>query len=65
MNNNDQNNSKNKLTFTQILKDFYSWIRGHENLYQCLIKTKHFMVNNMVLLAYIVFIYYIYKKYNI
>ena len=68
MNNNDETNSKNKsnkLTLIQISKDFYTWIRGHENLYQCLVKIKNFMVNNKVVLIYIVFIYYIYQKYSV
>jgi hypothetical protein len=44
------NNNNNSLipTFTQLRNDFCSWIRGHENLYQCLLKIKHFIVNNPV-----------------
>lgn len=68
MNNNDQTNSKNKsnkLTLIQISKDFYSWIRGHENLYQCIIKIKHFISNNIILIIYILFMYYIHQKYSV
>ena len=45
MNNNNKNNNNNNNslipTFTLIRNDFCSWIRGHEKLYQCLLKIKH------------------------
>ena len=54
------NTNNNSLipTVTQFWKDFCSWIRGHENLYQCLLKIKHFIVNNAILLSCLLFLYY-------
>lgn len=54
------NKTNNSLTPIQIGKDFCSLVRGHENLYQCLLKLKQFILNHPVLIAYyILIIYYI------
>ena len=60
MNNRDNHDNNNSLipTLAQFWKEFCSWIRGHENLYQCLLKIKHFILDNAVLLCYLLFIYY-------
>ena len=59
MNNNNNNNNNSLIpTFAQFRNDFCSWIRGHENLYQCLLKIKHFIVNNPVLLFCLLFLYH-------
>jgi hypothetical protein len=55
---NNRNNNSLITTLSQFGKDFYSWIRGHENLYQCLLKIKHFIVNNPVLLFCLLLLYY-------
>jgi hypothetical protein len=54
---NTNNNNSLIPTATQFWKDFCSWIRGHENLYQCLVKIKNFIVNNPVLFC-LLFLYY-------
>jgi hypothetical protein len=46
------------ITPIQLWEDYKSWIRGHTNLYNCLIKMKHFIVNNLL---FIIYIYAIYK----
>ena len=52
MNNNNNRYSNNSLipTPNQIWKDFCTWIRRNENLYQCLLKIKHFILDNALLL---------------
>jgi len=58
MNNLEQTNN---LTLIQLSKDFHSWIKGHTNLYNCLLKIKHFIVNNKILLLLIIIGYAILK----
>lgn len=54
------NKTDNSLTPIQIWRDFCSLVRGHENLYQCLVKIKDFILEHPVLiLYYICIIYYI------
>lgn len=50
------------LTPNQIWKDFCSLVRGHENLYQCLMKIKDFILNHPVLIVYYIFIMYYIKN---
>ena len=55
---NNKNNNSLIPAVTQFGKDFCSWIRGHENLYQCLLKIKNFIVNNPVLLFCLLLLYH-------
>jgi hypothetical protein len=58
MNNNNDTSSNNSL-MTQFWKDFCSWIQGHENLYQCLLKIKHFILDNRTIIeCCLLFLYY-------
>jgi len=57
----DQNKSLYIKIF-QIPKDFCKWIRGHDNLYQCLIKIKNLILNDKILILYFILLYYLYKK---
>ena len=57
----DQNKSLYSKIF-QIWKDFCKWIKGHDNLYQCLIKIKNFILNDKILILYFIVLYYLYKK---
>jgi hypothetical protein len=60
MNNRENHHNNNSLipTLPQFWKDFCSWIRGHEKLYQCLLKIKHFILDNAILLFCLLFLYY-------
>jgi hypothetical protein len=61
MNNHNNNRNNNSLitTVTQFRNDFCSWVRGHENLYKCLLQFKHFMLDNRTItLCCILFLYH-------
>ena len=58
---NHQNNSQNSKIY-QFWIDFCKWIRGHDNLYQCLIKIKKFIFNNSLLVLYLILIYKLYQR---
>jgi hypothetical protein len=45
----------------EICKDFCKWIRFHENLYQCLLKIKNTILNNKIIVFYLVVVYYLYQ----
>lgn len=63
MNNNTERSDSNsslislqttQTTPNQLCKDFHSWIRGHENLYNCIQKMKDFILDNAFLLFLLV-----------
>lgn len=45
-----QTTQTTQTTPNQLCKDFHSWIRGHENLYNCIQKMKDFILDNAFLL---------------
>jgi hypothetical protein len=48
----------------KIWKDFCKLIRGHENLYECLLKIKNTILNNKIIVFYVILIYYLYQPKN-
>lgn len=56
---NNRNNNSLITTATQFRNDFCSWVRGREKLYKCLLKIKHFMLDNRTItLCFILFLYH-------
>jgi hypothetical protein len=57
--NNDNDTYSNNSLMTQFWKDFCSWVRGHENLYQCLLNIKTFILDNRTIIeCCLLFLYY-------
>jgi hypothetical protein len=61
-NNNLGENSLSSSKLFEIYKDFCKWIRFHENLYQCLLKIKNTILNNKIIVFYLVIVYYLYQQ---
>ena len=55
----NENRSPLSIIF-EIWKDFCKLIRGHENLYQCLLTLKNTILNNKITVFYVILIYYLY-----
>ena len=56
----NQNRTLTSKVF-DIWKDFCKWICGHQNLYECLIKIKNAILNNKIIVYYLILVYYLYK----
>lgn len=60
MNNSVSFNNSLIPTPNQLWRDFCFWIQMHENLHQCILKIKNFIVDNATFLCFLFLVYYRY-----